>query len=379
MLKSLSRKSQHRQRGFTLIELLVVIAIIAILIALLLPAVQQAREAARRTQCRNNLKQIGLAFHNYESTFGRFPGALYMVSGASGINIGEGPVGAAGDGNFHTWTELILPFLDQAPLYNTINFSIVMGFGDATGTTPPPNYSSGTATAYNASQNFAAITGAAVMPYICPSTPHQSNFVTPYVDDWLTASYTTPLYHAGSVLDYTGFAPGGNMNDNNGALGNFQSVAILDIETTATNPSRSQSAGVKIAQITDGTSNTLIVGEHTAPGGKEWILGKSYGNRSDEDVGLMGPAWSDWQWASGHFMRGRTPASTVDANGHPTGISDGDCVINCFNKWNLYSFHVGGAHILLADGTVRFVSQNIDRYTFNRLYHVADGTPVGEF
>lgn len=375
MLTSSPERRRHRPRAFTLIELLVVIAIIAILIALLLPAVQQAREAARRTQCRNNLKQIGLAFHNYESTFGRFAPAIICVSGAGGFDIGEGVDNQpTSDANIHSWTEMILPFLDQAPLYNTINFSVIQGFGSATGGAPP-NYTTGTAVTYNGSQNFAAIQSAVIVPYICPSTPHTSNTVTPYLDDWLVASYTTPLYHAGSVLDYTGFAPGGNMNDNNGALGDFSGGAVLDIESGNGGP---WSTGVKIAQIVDGTSNTLILGEHAAPGAKEWIMGKSFGNRSDEDVGLMAPAWSDWQWSVGHFLRGKVPGTATNANGHPSA-ADGDCVINCYNKWNFYSFHVGGAHFLMADGAVRFISQNTDRFTVNRIYHIADGTAVGEF
>src|SRR5690348_16825761 len=105
-------RSKVRKRGFTLIELLVVIAIIAILVALLLPAVQQAREAARRTQCKNNLKQIGLAIHNYESSFGCYPfgkGASYGFLGA--------PV-------YARWSQhaMILPYMDQGPLYDSINF-----------------------------------------------------------------------------------------------------------------------------------------------------------------------------------------------------------------------------------------------------------------
>src|SRR6185436_9747421 len=98
--------------GFTLIELLVVIAIIAILIALLLPAVQQAREAARRTQCRNNLKQLGLALHNYHDAKNRFPQAVIWGTwnGQSWLP------------NHHTWLTMLLPYLDQAPLYNQVNF-----------------------------------------------------------------------------------------------------------------------------------------------------------------------------------------------------------------------------------------------------------------
>src|SRR6476620_2609018 len=120
----------RRRTGFTLIELLVVIAIIAILIALLLPAVQQAREAARRTQCKNNLKQLGLAFHNYENSFLRFPPAL-TVTEPSGAWLGEGVYKAATNGvshNVHNFLEFLLPYIDQANLYNNINFSVPMGF-----------------------------------------------------------------------------------------------------------------------------------------------------------------------------------------------------------------------------------------------------------
>src|SRR6202453_5129407 len=102
-----------RRRGFTLIELLVVIAIIAVLIALLLPAVQQAREAARRTQCKNNLKQLGLALHNYHGSFNCFPFA--QETGNS----------CAGNINFNEWSAIsqLLPYFDQANIYNLINFS----------------------------------------------------------------------------------------------------------------------------------------------------------------------------------------------------------------------------------------------------------------
>ena len=373
-----STKGRTQRRAFTLIELLVVIAIIAVLIALLLPAVQQAREAARRTQCKNNLKQLGLAFHNYESTHGQFPGALYLV-GDGNVGIGEGvddqPNGTA-NFNIHTWTELVLPFLDQGNLYNSINFSVPMGFGSATGG-PPPNYVTGGT--YGGQQNFQVISGTVIPSFICPTTPRSQTLVPAYVDDWLAGSFGAQMYHAGGALDYVGFAPGGNMNDNLGALGNFASGAILDIETgDASGNYGPYSCGVKLSWITDGLSNTLICGEAARPDSKEWYMGKPYRQLTDEDIGLMGDAWNDWQHTCGHFLRGIVPGGVgkADPSGTPPKRSDGPCIINCNNKFNFYSFHIGGAQFLVADGAVRFVSQNIDRVTFNKFYIMADGKPV---
>ncbi|MBL8851209.1 MAG: DUF1559 domain-containing protein [Planctomycetaceae bacterium] len=369
-------RGNSRQRGFTLIELLVVIAIIAILIALLLPAVQQAREAARRTQCRNNLKQIGLAFHNYESAFGRFPGAIYLVCDTGSFDIGEGvddqPVGTA-NFNIHAWPEMILPFIDQANLYNSIDMRTMMGFSSTGG--PPANIVAGSP--YPTGHNYQAMRSTVIQSFICPSSPRSSNMVGPYLDDWLEGSFSgIGIYHVGSALDYVGMAPGGNMNDNQGALGNFATGAILDIETGSGGP---YSFGVKIAQVSDGTSNTLIVGESSRPDSSQWSMGKRLGTLNDERLGLMGDAWNDWQHSVGHFMRGIRPGDYKDS---VTGVqvrADSNCTINCNNKWNWYSFHVGGAHFVLADGSVRFISQNIDRLTMNRVYIMADGTPVGEF
>src|SRR5438046_1137324 len=115
--KCLKRRPSFRRIGFTLIELLVVIAIIAVLIALLLPAVQAAREAARRSQCANNLKQLGIALHNYHDTVGSFSISFWRVQD-----------GRPTDGiNRHSWIAMVLPYMEQTPIYNAINFSVGIG------------------------------------------------------------------------------------------------------------------------------------------------------------------------------------------------------------------------------------------------------------
>ena len=372
----------QRQRAFTLIELLVVIAIIAVLIALLLPAVQQAREAARRSQCKNNLKQIGLAFHNYESTFSRFPGALHCVAGGTGNNIGEGTTNSSvpSDMNTHSWTEAILPFIDQTPLYNQIDFSVAMGFGAATGTA---SFNGANGAQYSNSQNFAILSSAVVPGFICPTSPRGASTVTPYINDWLMGDCSVANWQVGGALDYIGFWPRSNMNSDGylGAPGSYNKTgAILDINSN----SGSFSSGVKISNITDGTSNTLIVGECSRPNSSEYSMGVRVGPLFDNAVmspqtQLSGDAWMDWQQCGGSDLRCITPG-TNKAGGVVTGNnSTGQCTINCNNKWNFYSFHTGGAHFAIADGTVRFVSQNVNYLTIKQLHHMADGAVMGEF
>ena len=368
--------SAKRQRAFTLIELLVVIAIIAILIALLLPAVQQAREAARRTQCKNNLKQLGLAFHNYESTHGRFAPALTLLRGPV-INgtVGEGIPSTRDDGNFHAWPEFILPFMEQTALYSSINFSVGMNYTDATPT--------GTVANLVAGGNFA--TAQSTLPattvgtgFICPSTPHTSSRYT-YVDDWMGGSFGgTTTYHSGSPLDYVGKWPRSNLHGAFPSGANYGTAhGMLDINSA----SGAGCGGVKIAAVTDGTSNTILVGENAAPGSKVWAMGQAKGPLCDVCTAAnwaMGPAWTDWQWSTGTDVRGRAPNTWKGGSG-ANADAGGNCAINCTNYNNYYSFHTGGAQMLLVDGSVRFVSQNIDLETLARLVHVNDGQVLGEF
>jgi len=195
-------KFNSEQRGFTLIELLVVIAIIAILIALLLPAVQQAREAARRTQCKNNLKQLGLAMHNYESTFRRFP--------SSGQGLGSGPYGQNFDR--HSFFTHILPYMDQA------NITAQFDFGSY----------------YNQTSENIAITQIALPAYICPSA---SLRVGNTDSEGYGAIDYGPTIHT-NISPVTGLPDSSTMV--HGAL---------------------RWEGSKISQITDVTSNTMALGE----------------------------------------------------------------------------------------------------------------------
>lgn len=373
-------QGRKKRNAFTLIELLVVIAIIAVLIALLLPAVQQAREAARRTQCKNNLKQMGLAFHNYESTYGRFAPALTALAGPIwGSAVGEGIPSTRDDGNFHTWPEFILPFIDQAPLYNTINFSLPLTYTDS-------SFASGavynyiTSSPYSAAQST-AVPNATITGYICPSSPHSGGRTPTYADDWLAGSFSgaPPTYHGGGPLDYVGKWPRGNMHNSSLSGFNYGPYAsVIDINSAA----GAGCAGVKIAEIIDGTSNTILVGENSAPGGNQWAMGKLIGPLCDTcgPNQKMGNAWTDWQWSTGTDLSGRAPGSYhKTTSGGSSSEPTGTCAINCINYRNFYSFHTGGAHIALCDGTVRFVSQNVNIETLVRLHLFNDGNVVGEF
>jgi prepilin-type N-terminal cleavage/methylation domain-containing protein/prepilin-type processing-associated H-X9-DG protein len=358
MLKT--KQIRKQQRAFTLIELLVVIAIIAILISLLLPAVQQAREAARRTQCRNNLKQIGLAFHNYHDVYQRFASAWSANAtqpGGSLWKVGEGPGprdDANVDPNIHSWPERILPYMDQGNVYDGINFSSMMGAGDSALTTGVTNPVTGVVYAPHSN----AALNAVIPAFICPSAPHGADKVTPYNDDWLDdTSPVNPatVWYGGGALDYTALSSWNEPSNSNG---------VLDFEfDPGTSPS---SDGIKIGQINDGTTNTILLGEHSAPNGQQYQDGVAVGRLCDvcsvTTTSAMGPSWTDWQWSIGHFIR-----------------SNNLVMINGDNKNDFYSFHTGGAHFVLCDGSVQFISENIAQATFWNLYTYADGNVVSEF
>lgn len=321
----------RRIRAFTLIELLVVIAIIAVLIALLLPAVQQAREAARRTQCKNNVKQIGLALHNYHDTHFVFPPG---VSNGPSNNTGGAPMYI-----------MMLPYLDQAPLYNQFNFGL--NAGDT----------------YNPA--FQPLINRIIPPYNCPtSTANVAYCAYGGTSAWYTQlGMVEYLGIAGSDQDptLTVAASGGPM----ASTGCFSYTARWG-----------NSAKVRIADISDGTSNVMGVGEFSgltkgqkyyANNGRgddaePWCLGEEYGWQYAVRTVTVPPN-SAWFYNSAMAISGYTPTP----------------VTGRLNDAALHSMHVGGIHVLLMDGGVRFISENISMATFKNLADKSDAKPTGEF
>jgi prepilin-type N-terminal cleavage/methylation domain-containing protein len=338
---------QGQRRGFTLIELLVVIAIIAVLIALLLPAVQQAREAARRSQCKNNLKQIGLAFHSYHDAAKMFPFGYYAVP--------SGPINAA------SWGLMLLPYLDQAPLYKRYDFRSPAMYPPQTGHT---------AAVLNSN---VAVISTPLAVYQCPSTVVTSQTYNVSVPAGAIPGFPAMAWTAANS-DYSAasgvlgvFAnqayanfPGGAGGNREGALGSFTTTSTADLR--------------------DGTANTIMVGERTG-GAEIYNLGGQVANLSPLSAAQQtlirttnGGGWGDVlnaeHWLSGSQVTGVTGT-----------MAEGPCAINCTNARGrgFFGFHAGGAHFVMADGAVRFINQNIAQFTFAGLITRRKGENISDF
>ena len=323
-------KTTRRQRlAFTLIELLVVIAIIAILVALLLPAVQQAREAARRSSCKNNLKQIGLALHNYHDVHKVFPPLFVIPTDPRATNPASIYTDALNSNGTHSnganpawsWSAYLLPFVEQANLYDQGEIgqgSLILEHRDVFRTP--------------------------LSVYMCPSDPgdvldNDTNWRRLTNQDYWAAksNYVAANDHEGRTID-------------SNATGAFY-----------------QNSNTKMRDIKDGTSNTIAVGE------------RMY---HPENTGVSAAVWAGMistRSGSGHGGFERETAGT------------GRLHINELNDWDFASSfssnHDGGAQFLMFDGSVRFLSENIDHIkggatpdsTYEYLLAIRDGEVVGEF
>ncbi len=320
-------RSPRVLRGFTLIELLVVIAIIAILMALLLPAVQQAREAARRTQCRNNLKQLGLAIHNYEATHRMFP------------------PGRLGYPMVFSVQAHLLPCLEGASLYNLIDFNIAPKF---------------TAPSTPMTRNEIAVR--TVIPnYLCPS-----DFGAVKGSEFGCTNYVATTGSGAGQSNHINFGDGVMYSQ----------------------------SGVRFRDVTDGLSNTVCFSEHTlgvggnpsSPAGGNPIDPRGEvleltGGTATSEAGCVpsgGGTWSGLRgakWMNGHY------GDTLYNHFYPPNSRQFDCGNGSHNSGltAARSRHSGGVTALLGDGSVRFVSDNVDLGVWRGVATRGGGETAGDF
>ncbi|MBA4030515.1 MAG: prepilin-type cleavage/methylation domain-containing protein [Planctomyces sp.] len=320
-------RSCRSPRGFTLIELLVVIAIISVLIGLLLPAVQQAREAARRAQCINNLKQIGIALHNYHSTYDMFPKASCVVGMTNATTAASA---AAVSKRIGSWNSAILPGLDQGPLFNSINFNEW----------------------YIHPTNWQA--GATVLPvFICPSVSgldllrNQGDSTTFPATKFARTDYGGNYGERGVRC-----FPASNCQNNYGnSTGEGRGPFLL---------SGNPNIGTK--HIEDGLTNTIFVGESPDALHGIWMGHKNF---LDQSAAIN----------TRYNIVAKTPWSSCQVPNNSPSIGKW-----CDYGQEFHSFHMGGTQFLLGDGSAKFISENIDYRILAGLLSIRGGEVVtGEF
>jgi prepilin-type N-terminal cleavage/methylation domain-containing protein/prepilin-type processing-associated H-X9-DG protein len=283
----------NKRRGFTLIELLVVVAIIAVLLGLLLPAVQKVREAAARAKCLNNLKQLGVALHGFHDAHGKFPPG--QVKGA----LPEWGIPVAGLN--HGWAPFILPWIEEQNLYSTYQWNL-----------------------FSADQANQPLMSRPLKLFQCPSAPEQNRY------------YTAPPFSPapdGKKAACGDYAPTLGVNPVLATMGligpaaDYPGVLVPEQWTC-------------LSQITDGTSNTIMITEDAGRPAL-WQAGRHI---AGSEQAVKGGAWAGPN--NGFIVDGSTPDGTS---------SPGPCPMNCTNDGEIYSFHRAGANAVFADGSVHFL------------------------
>ncbi len=325
----------HRSRlGFTLIELLVVIAIIAILVALLLPAVQAAREAARRAQCKNNLKQLGLALHNYHERSQVFPPGAIILLGQSAAGAGDGTLNNASTGGYdmiwrasngdrcQSWMQQILPFLEQSNLYDNWNFNADVKSNQLDGGGNPL-----------ASKNIAG--------YLCPTRPETKHNGIMF-QSW-----------PGGFNDYGGCFGAGNLAINSAPSARTMYYGSNPTSAMGTNINNGGmfygNSSTSLRDLRDGSTSTIMIGEVQRL-----------------NAGTVTTTSMDG-WAVGGLP---TLFTTADA------VVQSQMGINGKQRETAGSDHSGGAHFGLADGSVRFLSQNMDLNLYTSLGTIGESETI---
>ena len=328
-----SRASQitHLKKGFTLIELLVVIAIIAILVALLLPAVQQAREAARRSSCKNNLKQLGLAVHNYHGVHNQFPPGAINLGTAPNLESGRDISWGA------TWVLLTLPYIEQSAMYDLYDFNTLARNGNAT-------------------SGNNQVTRRKITSMLCPSQPLNHSLLTQDFTGFEKGHYAANM-GAGFLLEQDHF-------NSSTYKGPFSVVGMY---------------GAKFRDITDGTSNCIIfseiitgIGSGDDKGAWGWATGPTFcGRRGNGGTSILTPNTKQTTDCSPYASNNSTDGVFGRRNNPDCGVANGGVAAR--------SYHTGGVQAALGDGTVRFISENIDSTIWTNLLSIQDGNVLGEF
>lgn len=319
-------RKPFKQQGFTLVELLVVIAIIGVLIGMLLPAVQSAREAARRMACTNNLKQQGLAFHNYASAFKVFPKSRPMDQQTP--TPGE-----------MSWCTLLLDFMEEASL---------SGRYDKT-------------QAWNSAANV-AVGQQVIGAFICSSAPAAPRRA---VDSSVPNPDSVDLTHlAGKVMGPSDYIVMHRVRRR------FYSANGLTVPAADLEGALARDGTTKLQQITDGLSKTMLAMECAAR--PNYYL-------NGRDQGGVLPRPEGYGWVDKDGGAGSLDGSSETTGAVNGGSGTGRCIIGCTNDSEPYSFHPGGMTAMMADGSVRFISREVNAATFAALQTRAGNDMIGDF